>query len=466
MVQDAAHPAGSTPTDAVSGAAAPPTSGIPDRPTTDRTTAEPPARAGTGSGSGTTPPTPPPPTPPDRGPFYALQGRDFRFLFLGTLTSGFGQWAQMIGMGLLVYELTDESAVQLAAVIAVGGFARLFSGPFIGVALDRYHRRSVMMSSTFASAAQGILLGVLVIAGWAPVWVLYIFSATEGVLSTTNQNVRQTFVHDVTTDDSLPNAVALNSIAQNLARIAGPPLAGVMAGFISLSAPFIFIGFMMGAALIFTMMISKETRQTTRVAGNPLTALKEGLAYILSDPAMLGLTLVAVVPALFVYPYIPLLPVFADEVLDKGSVGYGMLAASIGVGSFIGLMVLMFFGGRIVRRGRLLLLLMFAYISTLLFFTQSTSFPLALGLLTLAGMFHGVAIALSQTLVQLLAKDEMRGRATSVFQMGFALMPIGAVPMGLAVDQWGPAAGFGSFMAVSWAFALFQLIAWRSLHRA
>lgn len=371
----------------------------------------------------------------------------------------------MIGMGLLVFEVTNESAVQLAAVIAVGGFVRLFSSPFIGVALDRYHRRSVMLSSTFASAAHGVALGVLVIGGWTPLWVLYLFSGAEGLLSTTNQNVRQAFVYDVTTDEALPNAVALNSIAQNLARIVGPPLAGALA-VAGLSIPFIFIGVMMGIACVFTLLISTNTRQSARIGGNPLAALRDGVRYVTSDRAMLGLMLVAVVPALFVYPYIPLLPVFAEDVLDKGKVGYGLLAASIGVGSFIGLMVLMFQGSRIHRRGRVLLILMVAYVTAILVFTQSTSFPLSLLLLTIAGLFHGVAIALSQTLVQLLARDDMRGRATSVFQMGFALMPIGAVPMGLAVDQWGPAAGVGAFIFVSWVFACFQLFAWRSLREA
>ena len=97
------------------------------------------------------------------GRMDALRIRDFRFLFIGTVSSGFGQWAQMIGLNWLAYEISEQSATQLALVASAGGGARLLAGPAIGVILDRYHRRSVLVWTTVLSAVKGVLLGVLVV---------------------------------------------------------------------------------------------------------------------------------------------------------------------------------------------------------------------------------------------------------------------------------------------------------------
>ena len=404
----------------------------------------------------------PPPRKPDR--IAALKLRDFRFLFVGTVTSGFGQWATMIGLGWLAYVLSGESAAQLAWVIAVGGAMRLLSAPWIGVVLDRYHRRSVTVWSTLASAALGLVLGVLVITDMVAFWQLYVFSAFEGVISSANQNVRQTFVYDVTTPDTLSNAIALNAIAQNLSRIVGPPLTGAMIGLLGTASPFIFISVMMLIATYFTLRISKSTRQAALNTDNPFRSLWVGVRYVASDRPMLGLLLSGAVPGIFLYPYIPLLPVFAEDVLHAGSTGYGLLAASVGWGSLSGLIVLSWLGD-VRRKGMIAIWGLVFYAAALIVFTQSTVFVLSSAMLVIAGVFHGVAFTVAQILVQVLARDEMRGRATSLFQMGFSLMPIGAIPMGIAIEAWGAAIGVGSFITVALVWFVFMGIFWRSLLR-
>ena len=407
-------------------------------------------------------PASPPPRKPDR--IAALKLRDFRFLFVGTVTSGFGQWATMIGLGWLAYVLSGESAAQLAWVIAVGGAMRLLSAPWIGVVLDRYHRRSVTVWSTLASAALGLVLGVLVITDMVAFWQLYVFSAFEGVISSANQNVRQTFVYDVTTPDTLSNAIALNAIAQNLSRIVGPPLTGAMIGLLGTASPFIFISVMMLIATYFTLRISKSTRQAALNTDNPFRSLWVGVRYVASDRPMLGLLLSGAVPGIFLYPYIPLLPVFAEDVLHAGSTGYGLLAASVGWGSLSGLIVLSWLGD-VRRKGMIAIWGLVFYAAALIVFTQSTVFVLSSAMLVIAGVFHGVAFTVAQILVQVLARDEMRGRATSLFQMGFSLMPIGAIPMGIAIEAWGAAIGVGSFITVALVWFIFMGIFWRSLLR-
>ena len=395
----------------------------------------------------------------------ALRLRDFRYLFAGTVTSGFGQWATMIGLGWLAFVLSGESAAQLAWVVATGGAMRLLSAPWIGVVLDRHRRRTVTIWSTLASATLGLTLGALVLTGAVAFWQLYVFSALEGVISSTNQNVRQAFVHDVTTPDTLANAVALSAIAQNLARIAGPPLTGAMIGLLGTSSPFLFIAATMTLATLFTLLIGTATRQAELDTEPPLRSLWKGVRYVASDRPMLGLLLSSAVPGVFLYPYIPLLPVFAEDVLDAGSTGYGVLAASVGWGSLLGLIALSAIGD-LRRKGVVAIWGLVLYATALLAFTQSTLFALSSALLVVAGVFHGVAFTVAQILVQELARNEMRGRATSLFQMGFSLMPIGAIPMGLAIEAWGAALGVGSFILVAWAWFLAMGVFWRSLLRA
>ena len=407
--------------------------------------------------------------PPRKGrfttAFASLRDHDFRYLFFSTVLSGYGQWAQTIGMGWLVYTLTDRSAVQLAAVSAAGGLVRLLAGPFIGTALDHYPRRRILVWSTLAGALQGALLAVLVVTGNALVWHVYVFTVIEGLLTITNQGARQAYVYDITTDETLPNAVALSSIAQNVSRISGPPLAGVLIGFFGRSSPFVFLAIMLVLAAALTLPISLATRQAARVHVHPLRGPWEGLKYIANDRAMLGLTILAIVPALLVYPYVQLLPIFAEDVLGGGSTAYGLLAAAIGWGSFVGLIGLAFVGD-IRRKGAVAMWGMLAYAIALIAFSQSTALVLSLVLLTTAGLFHGVALTLQQTLIQVLARNDMRGRATVVFQMGFALMPLGVLPMGLAIEQWGAAPAVGSFFAVSAVIFAAMLLFWKSLRAA
>lgn len=396
----------------------------------------------------------------------ALGMRDFRLLFISTISMGFGQWAQMIGMGWLVWELTDGSASQLGMVSAVMGLMRLVVGPLSGVALDRWSRRQILVITTAGGAVQGAALGVLVITGVVEVWHVYAFTVIEGTLTTVNQTARQAFVFDVSTDETLPNAVALSSIAQNLSRIVGPPMTGAMIGFLGTASPFLFIMGVKGVAVVLTMAISAHTRQVKPGGvANPLRSLIEGFRYMASDRRMLGLMLTGVIPGLLVYSYISFLPVFAEDVLNTGSAGYGMLAAAIGWGSLTGLVALALLGN-VRRPGMVVLWGLFFYVVMLVAFSQSTVFWLSVALLTGAGVFHGIALTLSQTLVQLFARNEMRGRATAAFQLGSALMPLGALPLGFAVEAYGAPSAVGVSFFMAALLLLMMALFWGSLRRA
>ncbi|TAJ17545.1 MAG: MFS transporter, partial [Dehalococcoidia bacterium] len=217
-------------------------------------------------------PTTPPAAPPAKqrpNAFESLKNRDFRLLTLSTISIGFGQWGQQIALGWLVFVLT-HSAVQLANVAFIGGVLSLFLTPIGGIVADRYPRRTVIVCATLADTLQASVIAVLVLSGHVQVWHVYAFSLLTSLTTAMNQPARQAFVADLTTPETLPNAIAMNSIAQNISRILGPSLAGMLTA-ASLGSPFIFVAAMRGLACINTFMMRPPKRPVAnRPNRNPL----------------------------------------------------------------------------------------------------------------------------------------------------------------------------------------------------
>ena len=395
--------------------------------------------------------------------FIAFRLRDFRYLTLSTLAVGYGQWAQQIGLFLLILDVTG-SAAQLGLLAAFRGGIGVVVAPIGGILADRYPRRMIIVWSTAAGGLLAGVLAALILTDLIVVWHMYAIALLGGTLQSINQPARQAFVYDVTTDETLPNAVAMNSIAQNVARISGPVLAGAMVGFIGIAAPFIFIVIVQSIAMVLTLMISRSTRQQPISRGQ--SALKqtiEGFKYSWEDRPILGLILVSAIPSLLVYPYIPFMAVVSEE-LGQGEFGFGLLTSMMGWGSIVGLMLLAVMGDR-PDKGRIMLGGFLIYTSLLIVFAFSSVFVLSLAILAIAGVFHSIAMALNNTLIQLTVKNEMRGRVMAVWQMSHGLQPLGSLPMGLLVGAYGAQIGIGSFMIAATAiFAIFAVF-WGSVRR-
>lgn len=410
------------------------------------------------------------PAPPDGRPpsaagraFVSLRDRDFRYLSLSTLSIGFGQWGQQIALNWLVFVLTG-SAVQLGAVAFVGGIVSLAITPFGGVMADRYPRRLIIVLATFAGAVQAALIALLVLSDLVVLWHVYAFTVLSAVTAAVNQPARQAYVFDVSTEETLTNAIAVNSIAQNAARVVGPSLAGLLAAS-SLAAPFIFVAITRIVGTLATMRMSHGARNeeaaTTRGSQNAVREVVAGFRYLAGDRRLAGLLALTALPAVLVYPYVSFMPIFAEEVLGGGSTTYGLMAAMVGVGSVIGLSVIAFLGEP-RHRGRLMLAGLLIYLVLVVGFTQSELLLLSLVLLVLAGVFNGSQLAFNTMLFQRIVRPDMRGRGMAAWQMGRSVSPFGALPMGLAISylgvQWGSAVFVIACLAIVALFAVF----WRS----
>ena len=409
------------------------------------------------------PPTQPaPPAPPKQGPLVSFKERDFRWLWIGTITIGFGQWGQQIGLNWLVYVLTG-SAVQMGAVTFVGGLGAMFVTPYAGVLADRYSQRKVMLVSGIFGAAQAGVLAVLVLTDLVEVWHAYIFAVLTTFTQAINQPARQAYVHDVSTPETFSNAVALNSIAQNLSRIVGPPIAGVIAVW-NVGACFLFVVGVRAVASLATWLMRERPQEKPAGSRNPTRQVLDGFAYLFAQPRLRLLLAITAVPALLVYPYMNFMPIFADEVFGEER-AYGFLVAMIAVGSIIGLFALAWFGD-VRRKPQIMLGCFLVYLVLLLVFSRQD--VLIFGLLTLAtaGVFHGTALALNNTVFQSELRPDMRGRGMAAWQIGMSLMPLGGLPMGLLIAKFGTQDGVAISHALCLAFFVLVVIFGRPLTRS
>jgi MFS family permease len=398
--------------------------------------------------------------------FRSLHLRDFRFLALGTIAASFGSWAKSIGFGWLVFDLTD-SAAQLAGVSFVRGIVGLVAAPWGGVLLDRVDRHRVLLVTTVLNAFQAVALAALIITDLIRVEHVYVFAFVDGILSSVEASARQAMVYEVTTPETLPNAVTVNTLAMNVSRVSGPPFTGAIIGIGGTAAAFVFLAIMAALAALLTIPIrSRQLTRDERDIKSPLRDLMVGLRYIQGDRPVLGVVMMTFVPSLLVYPYISLLPIFAEEVLDSGAIGYGLLSSALGWGSLIGLVIFALAGSNPPRRGLLLLLGALGYIGCVFAFSQSRHIGLSFALLAIGGVANSFWFVLSTTLIQVLARDDVRGRVLGVWQMASSAAPLGTLPMGVLVALISAQFGVALFTGIAFVLTAIMAVSWRSLREA
>ena len=358
---------------------------------------------------------------------------------------GYGQWFQQIGLGVLVYEMTG-SGTQMGLIVGLRGGMLLVASPAGGILSDRMSRRTLIIFATAVGAAQAAMLAVIIISGLAEVWHLYVFALVEGIATGVNRPARQAFVRDITERKNLSNAVFLTAITMNASRVSGPPLAGAIYGLMGPAQLFFILAALKVVAMWTTILISRQTRQVmTPTQEAPLRGLWEGVHYVVQDRAILALVVLNTIPSLVIYPYVQLLPFFAYDVLNSGAHGYGWLASALGWGSIGGLVVLVF-AGDVPRKGLVMFGTLLLYALLVVAFTQSEIFVISWGLLMVAGIFHGPALALMDTLFLLKSRENMTGRVMALNGMAHGLMPLGAIPMGISVDLWGAPNAVAAFV--------------------
>ena len=377
--------------------------------------------------------------------FAALEVRDFRFLWVSSLAASFGMQMQMVARGWLIYDMT-QSPMALTWVMLSFMLPTLLFSLAGGVMADRMTKKPLILVTQALTTVATFSLGYIIYTGEVDFWHFIYIGFLNGTLMALSMPARTALVPEIMDREDLVNAMALQSATFNLARILGPALAGVLIAFFAngdttstygVGVVFFIITGMYAISLICTAMLKHQGVPSKRLASSSaLEDTQEGLTYMIEDRLMLGLMLIGFIPFMFGMVSVFLLPAFNQDILNGGPDSLGLLMTASGTGAFLGSMILARlgdFGGK----GKFMFRASYLWALSLGVLSITTSLDLALVACALTGLFGTLLGSLHMSIVQLVVKEEFRGRTMSILMMTFGLMPLGMMPMSALAEYIG-----------------------------
>lgn len=366
--------------------------------------------------------------------FSALRHRNFQLYFAGQLISNIGTWMQIIAQAWVVYQL-GHSELTLGLVAFASAIPVLAISPWGGVIVDRVSRRSLLMMTQAGSMLLAFVLALLTFTGAVREWHVIVLAALLGVVNAFDAPARQAFVPEMVGKEDLPNAIALNSIMFNIARVIGPALAGLLLAVIGAAWCFTLNGVSFLAVLIGLGVMSLPSHQAAPNLSSPWKQLVGGVKYTASNREMSALILLSLVFSVFGISYSTLLPAFVEKVLHQGAVAYGWVNAASGLGAVVGAFLL---AHRVSngRRGQWLVLTNIAFPLILIAFAFTSIYPLSLILAFGLGIGFMVQFTTINTLLQTRVEDEYRGRVLGLYTLTFfGFAPFGNLLIGFLGEK-------------------------------
>jgi MFS family permease len=387
----------------------------------------------------------------------ALAHRDFRLFFWGQLISLIGTWMQTVAQAWLVYRLTDSSFL-LGLVGFAGQIPVFLLSPAGGSLADARSRHRIIIATQTIALVLALVLAGLTLTGRVQLWHIFALASLLGVVNAFDIPARQSFLVQLVGRNDLMNAIALNSSMFNGARIVGPAIAGMLVAAIGEGWCFLLNGVSYLAVLAGLLMMHPKPQPERPTGESPLGRIVEGFTFVARTAPIRALLLLLGLVSLTGMPYVVLMPIFADEILHAGARGLGVLMGASGLGALLGALTLA--TRREVRGlGRWVVWASASFGIGLIAFTFSRDFWLSVALLVPVGFAQIVQTAASNTLIQAMVPDTLRGRVMSVYSMMFmGMAPFGALLAGLLASRFGaPAAvavGGVACMAGALAFGL------------
>jgi MFS family permease len=375
-------------------------------------------------------------------PFVSLRHRSYRYYALGMLVSQIGTWMQNIAQPWLAYRLTG-SPLQLSLVGALQFLpVLLFSLP-VGVLIDKFPRKRIILITQAASLLITLTLAILTLTGRIRYGHLLVMASLLGLVNTLDVPTRQTFVVELVGRDDLMNAIALNSTTFNLSRVLGPAIAGLIMAYLGVAYCFLINAISFAAVLIsFIWIHPLPAPRAAKPKGRVWSELCQGLRYIRSQPVVIEILVLIAIIATFIPNFGVLVPVFASDILHLSEASFGFLMMFLGLGSFIGAITVASISRlgpnrQILRYGPLLAGVCMILIGT------STSFAGAALFLAATGLVFVTLTANANSTIQLHVPDAYRGRVMSTYAllMGGST-PLGNLYAGTLSEHFGARVGF------------------------
>jgi MFS family permease len=367
----------------------------------------------------------------------ALRNRNYRLFFTGQGISLIGTWMQSVAMSWLVYQLTNSPLY-----LGVVGFSLqipiFIAAPFGGVIADKFDRRRILITTQCLSMLQAFIVTALAMTGVIRPWHIIILSALLGTINGFDMPTRQAFVRDlVDNPDDLPNAIALNSLIFNGARLIGPTIAGLLIAFAGEGICFLINAVSFLPVIIAFIVMKIKPLEIPHHNGSILTGLKDGIGYAFGFlPIKVILILLAFI-GLVAMPYIVIMPVFARDILAGDSRTYGFLMAASGIGAITGALFLAS-QTNVARLSKIILLSMSTFAVGAIIFSLSRTMWFSMIMMVFIGFGLMSLIVSLNTLLQTIVDDRKRGRVMSLYTMSFlGMAPLGSLLAGTAAHSIG-----------------------------
>jgi predicted MFS family arabinose efflux permease len=365
--------------------------------------------------------------------FKAFQYRDFRLMWFGACTSSIGTWMQNVAQAWLVFNLS-KSSFYLGLDSFLGQIPIMLFSLLGGVVADRMERRKLLLMSQFIQMTTAFTLTALIVLGVVRIWHILVLSFVVGTAQSFGGPAYSALIPNLVKKEDLSNAIALNSIQFNLARVIGPMLGGIFLG-IGAAWCFGLNGASFIAVIVTLMMIQTRFIPPDR-SGSLITSMKQGVGFIRNQSGMSPLIVLAFFMTMLSIPMLVFLPVFARDVFHRGATFFTILLCCSGLGSVGGALVVAFLG-RYRNQGLVGLLLLIVLGGLVFGFSVSANPVLSEVLVFFYGAVLMGVFATNTSLVQLITTDAMRGRVMSVYNVAFrGGMPIGSLLVGALAQRY------------------------------
>jgi MFS family permease len=371
--------------------------------------------------------------------FRALRYRNFRLFFIGQNISLIGTWMQNVAIGWMVYRMTHS-----AAMLGIVGFASQIPSfvitPFSGVMADRWNKYRVILICQVLAMLQALALALLTLSGRITVWQVAALGMTLGIISSLEIPTRHAFLVDmVERKEDLSNAIALNSLMFNAARLIGPPIAGFLIGVWSEGICFL-VNALSYIAVIWALCLMRiESRPRSLKSGQPLQELKAGIAYTFGSSPRRSILLLVGLMSLIAMSQSVLMPIFARDILKGGPHTLGFLVGSVGMGALIGAAYLASRKNS-VRMLNIIPVAAGIFGIALILFSFSRFLWVSVILLFFAGIGLMSHMVVSNTMLQMITEDSKRGRVMSFYTMAFmGMATFGTLLGGTMASRFGAA---------------------------
>jgi MFS family permease len=391
--------------------------------------------------------------------FSALYNRDFRLFWMGQVISLSGTWMHSVAQGWLVYSLT-KSPLYLGLIASLASLPILLFTLIGGTVADKYPKRTIIIITQSLSMVPALMIGILTYLEIIQVWQVGVMAFIFGTLNAFDVPARQSYMIEVVGKGDITSAIALNSAAFNGARVLGPLMAGFLIASFSMSACF-FINALSFVPVVLALCRIKTPGLSERHDKGFLKGITEGWQFVVEERKVLYILSLIAVFSLFGIPYVTMMPVIADEVLNAGVRGLSMLVAAAGSGSLIAALTIAF-RGEIGNKRTFIPLAATVFSIGVMAVSFSHNFYLSMFCIFFAGWGIVSFLAVSNSFIQVAVPDILRGRVMSLYTLVFlGFAPIGNSAIGFSAHFIGTLESLHLFAAVCIASSLVFAVLFR-----